>query len=95
MIWTWPTRTEESHLAKLEGDVLADAHRWGLHYLERAHLPILYELAMLQHFGSPTRMLDITFNPLVALYFAVEEQRDDGGELGRRAHSRRGAAHGD
>lgn len=34
-------------------------------------------LSELQHYGAKTRMLDITSNPLVALYFATEEGRDD------------------
>lgn len=35
-------------------------------------------LAKLQHYGYPTRLLDITANALVALYFAVVDKKDDG-----------------
>lgn len=37
--------------------------------------PALETLAQLQHFGGPTRLLDVTENPLIALWFATEEPR--------------------
>ncbi|MGG0075833.1 FRG domain-containing protein [Bacillus wiedmannii] len=30
-------------------------------------------LAKLQHYGFPTRLIDVTIDPLVALYFAVQD----------------------
>lgn len=36
-------------------------------------------LALMQHYGSPTRLVDFTFNPAAALYFAMREANQNSG----------------
>jgi hypothetical protein len=73
---TWPNETD---LRSLEVAVLSEARAWPLDWHPTGgRLSALPLLAVLQHFGVPTRLIDFTFNPLVALCFAVEESRPGG-----------------
>lgn len=66
---------KEDEISEMEGEILARLHRWGLHNIPgRGRLSTLNQLAMLQHFGAPTRLIDISFNAWVGVFFAVEEK---------------------
>ncbi len=41
----------------------------------------LDKLVRMQHYSLPTRLMDITSNPLIALYFACKSALDDDGEV--------------
>lgn len=80
---TKPRRMTEKAFSKIEQEILVELRRWGLHSQKSGgRLSVLSQLAMLQHFGTPTRMIDITFNALVGAFFATEyseyEEKKDG-----------------
>lgn len=57
-----------------ESRMLTEFRRRAHHYTEAAALPeqTLDLLALMQHYGAPTRLLDCTRSPYVAAYFALE-----------------------
>jgi hypothetical protein len=75
---TGPTAPNEKSLSALEDELLAEVHRWGLHNGARGRLSIFEQLATLQHFGAPTRLIDVTLNAYVGLWFAVEQKWENG-----------------
>ena len=83
LTWSSPTRTppNERALYEAESRILEDIRSWGLHMAEYGRLSTLGQLAVLQHYGTPTRLLDVTFNPWIALWFAVEQKWKDGAPL--------------
>ncbi|KEJ91103.1 FRG domain-containing protein [Synergistes jonesii] len=65
-----------------ESNMVRDAFSKYAYFLEEDKTTF-DSLVKLQHYGLPTRLLDITLNPYVALYFACieEKHKDNNGEF--------------
>ncbi len=73
-----PHRLTEHSFTQLEQQILGSLRDWGLHSQKlTGRLSILSQIAMLQHFQSPTRFIDVSFNSLVAAFFATEQDPDN------------------
>jgi hypothetical protein len=76
--WHGAEAPKEKPFANLEHEILARVHQWGLHNGARGRMSVLEQLATLQHFGTPTRFIDVSFNAYIGLWFAVEPKHRNG-----------------
>lgn len=63
-----------------ESYIIKQALTYRPEYFKDCHSAI-EKLEMLQHYRFPTRLLDVSTNPLVALYFACSGQEDIDGQI--------------
>jgi hypothetical protein len=72
-----PNEIAERELLALEKAVMVFVHRRGLHHIEQSRLSFMHQLAYLQHYGGPTRLIDVTFDPNIALWFSANGSPDE------------------
>src|SRR4051794_14736275 len=66
----------QTELPVLERQMLRDFRRqYADHDVALVRDDTLYCLALMQHFGAPTRLLDFTYSPFLAAFFALEKAK--------------------
>lgn len=70
---------QEEDVRRSEAHLLKRARDWQLDLGEAGTIPDMHLLARMQHHGAPTRLLDVTCNPMTALWFACASHPDKEG----------------
>lgn len=71
-----PVIIRDKDFSDVEAELLSEFEKYGSHYFT-ANTPIDL-LSYGQHYGLPTRLLDFTYNPFIALNFALFTQKSSG-----------------
>ncbi|HVG40161.1 MAG TPA: FRG domain-containing protein [Chitinophagaceae bacterium] len=77
--WDLQNAIERTDFIKLQPGIearfLAEFQRGARNYLERDEIPkhLIEWLALMQHHGAPTRLLDFSKSPFIAAFFAYEQ----------------------
>lgn len=64
--------SNEASVRKAEDETISRAHEWGLGVAKLGLVDDFQLLADLQHYGVPTRLIDVTSDPITALWFACQ-----------------------
>ncbi|WP_159600097.1 FRG domain-containing protein [Agromyces humi] len=73
-----PGLSDEDSLRDVERSSLTAAREWGLGFGHGGWASDLQLLADLQHYGTSTRLMDVTSNPMTALWFACQQPASAG-----------------
>lgn len=86
-LYRHPVKNQTEELIELEAELLTRFRHRSIPYQDRPIDDEWERLFMMQHFGVPTRLLDWSENPFIALYFAVTsaEQNMRGGAFTENA----------
>ena len=76
-LYRHPTVKGTDHLIDLEWELLSEFRHEAPPFGGKLPSEQLELLFLMQHYGIPTRLLDWTENPFIALFFALENARQE------------------